>query len=301
MLNFTWWVNRNDARGRNIFQGGFLGLDNIGIFDRSMPLPTGGYRLSSPTAPPGWRCTALDLMRIAIELAYEDPIYEDIAGKLFAHFLLIAAAMTGPTRAAAACGTTGRLLLRRARMPDGSVASRCARAPWSGSSRSSPSRWSTRASSRSLPGLSQRLRWLHEQRPRPLNPRLALERAGRRGTSAAVADARPPAQEAPRARMLDETEFLSPHGIRSCRANIAISPSSWNGTGATLGIAYWPGESRSKLFGGNSNWRGPVWMPINFLLIEACARFHGYYGPTSRSNARRAPARCRRWTRSPTT
>jgi hypothetical protein len=271
ILNFTWWVNRRDAEGRNIFQGGFLGLDNISIFDRSMPLPP-GYRLSQSDGTAWMAMYALDLMRIAIELAYDAPLYEDIAGKLFAHFLLIAEAVADhgclwDEQDQFFCDVLetpeGDRIPLRARSLVGLIPL-CA------------VEVITSEGEKKLSGFAKRLRWLGEHRPDLMN--LVSYWKGKDGGEALVLSlTRGSRLKKLLSRMLDETEFLSDYGVRSVSKYHEAHPFEleWNGRKADL--PYWPGESRSKLFGGNSNWRGPVWMPINYLLIEALREFHGYY------------------------
>ena len=276
MLNFTWWVNRKDAQGRNVFQGGFLGLDNIGVFDRSAPLPTGGY-INQADGTAWMGMYSLNLMRIALELARHNKVYEDIATKFFEHFLHIAEAMTnlgddgvGPV------GRAGPVLLRRAehRRTISSSRSGCGR--WSASFRCSPSRPSIRAcwtSSRILPtgcagsstiGPSWRdlvSRW---QEPGMGDRRLLSLLRGHR-------------MKAVLRRMLDETEFLSDYGIRALSKHHESDPYVFQVMGMPLSVRYQPAESDSGLFGGNSNWRGPIWFPVNYLLIESLQKFHHYY------------------------
>ncbi|HEY1798268.1 MAG TPA: glucosidase [Stellaceae bacterium] len=276
MLNFTWWVNRKDAEGRNIFQGGFLGLDNIGMFDRSAPLPTGGHiDQSDGTA---WMAMyTLNLMRIALELAVRDHVYEDIATKFFEHFLLIAEAMTNmggrdfglwdeadgfyydvlvlpdteavPMRVRS---MVGLIPLFAVEVLDGAVVSR-------------------------LPEFSARLRWFLDHRPElaRLVSRWQERSEDERQLLSLLRGHR---MKCLLRRMLDETEFLSEYGIRSLSKYHEQHPFIFDHAGAQFGIGYVPGESTSGAFGGNSNWRGPIWFPVNFLLIESLRRFHSYYG-----------------------
>ncbi|HZK91120.1 MAG TPA: glucosidase [Stellaceae bacterium] len=276
MLNFTWWVNRKDAEGRNIFQGGFLGLDNIGIFDRSAPLPTGGHiNQSDGTA---WMAMyTLNLMRIALELATRDHVYEDIATKFFEHFLLIAEAMTNiggndiglwdetdefyydvlelsgknpePMRVRS---MVGLIPLFAVEVLDGELIS-------------------------GLPDFTKRLHWFLDHRPElaRLVSRWLDESADERHLLSLLRGHR---MKCLLRRMLDETEFLSEYGIRSISKFHENHPFSLEHNGSRFGIGYVPGESTSGVFGGNSNWRGPIWMPVNFLLIESLYRFHLYYG-----------------------
>jgi hypothetical protein len=276
MLNFTWWVNRKDAEGHNIFQGGFLGLDNIGIFDRSAPLPTGGtINQSDGTA---WMAMyTLNLMRIALELALDDRVYEDIASKFFEHFLYIAEAMTN-------IGGNGVGLWDEAdefyydvlHLPDG---------------RRIPLRL------RSMVGLiplfaveildasiftrlhrfSARTHWFLDHRPQlaRLVSRWHDPNAGELHLLSLLRGHR---MKRLLSRMLDESEFLSDYGVRSLSKYHEKNPYVFDFAGHEISVRYAPGESATSVFGGNSNWRGPVWFPVNFLLIESLQRFHSYYG-----------------------
>ena len=271
VLNFTWWVNRRDAEGRNIFQGGFLGLDNISIFDRSMPLPP-GYRLSQSDGTAWMAMYALDLMRMAIELAYEDPIFEDIAGKLFAHFMLIAEAVTDH---GSLWDEEDQFFCDVLETPEGARIPLRARS-LVGLIPLCAVEVITSAGEKKLSGFSQRLRWLGKHRPDLLN--LVSYWQGEGGNDSLLLSlTRGSRLKKILRRMLDETEFLSDHGIRSVSKYHEAAPFELEWDGRKAELPYWPGESRSKLFGGNSNWRGPVWMPINYLLIEALREFHGYY------------------------
>ncbi|HEV2673007.1 MAG TPA: glucosidase [Aliidongia sp.] len=276
MLNFTWWVNRKDAGGRNIFQGGFLGLDNIGLFDRSAPLPTGGtINQSDGTA---WMAMySLNLMRIAIELAEDNHVYEDIATKFFEHFLYIAEAMTN-------IGGDGMGLWDEQdqffydvlKLPGGAsvplrVRSMVGLIPIYAVEVIDSSIFEK------LPAFSRRLRWFLNHRPdlAALVSRWTEPGMGERRLLSLLRGHR---LKALLRRMLDETEFLSDHGIRAVSKYHEGHPLEFEHNGQHFGVSYTPGESTSGLFGGNSNWRGPIWMPVNYLLIESLRSFHSYYG-----------------------
>jgi hypothetical protein len=276
MLNFTWWVNRKDAEGRNIFQGGFLGLDNIGIFDRSAPLPTGGtINQSDGTA---WMAMySLNLMRIALELALEDHVYEDMASKFFEHFLYIAEAMTNiggdgiglwdeedefyydvlhlpggqrvPLRVRS---MVGLIPLFAVEVLDASALAR-------------------------LPAFTARMRWFLDHRPH-LARLVSRWHDANEDEQHLLSLLRGHRMKRLLKRMLDESEFLSDYGVRSLSKFHAANPYVFEHAGHRFSVGYVPGESNSGLFGGNSNWRGPIWMPVNFLLIESLQRFHDYYG-----------------------
>ena len=276
MLNFTWWVNRKDSEGRNIFEGGFLGLDNIGIFDRSKPLPTGGeIHQSDGTA---WMAMyTLNLMRIALELADENPVYQDIATKFFEHFLYIAAAMT--RRGGEDLGLwdeADQFFYDVLNLPGGQKVPLRVRS-MVGLIPLFAVEVMDSALLDKLPEFGARLDWFLENRPD-----LALlvsrwaDRA--RGGRALLSLLRGHRLKQLLRRMLDETEFLSDYGIRSLSKFHEEQPYIFEHGGEKFSVGYQPGESTSNLFGGNSNWRGPIWMPVNYLIIEALREHHEYYG-----------------------
>jgi len=278
LLNFTWWVNKKDAEGRNVFQGGFLGLDNISVFDRSAPLPTGGrIDQSDGTAWMGFYC--LVLLKISLELAREDPVYQDTASKFFEHFLRIARAMTGDYRGGLSLWNEDDGFFYDAlQLPEGRVIPLKVRSlvglmPLLAVETLEPDLLE------SLPVFKRRLNWF-------FGNRLYLRDGGH------VACTRSPGEHSRRllsivnrerlARilrpMLDENEFLSEFGIRAVSKYHQDHPYSFDVNGQAHTISYQPAESESGLFGGNSNWRGPIWFPINYLLIESLQKFNHYYG-----------------------
>ncbi len=276
MLNFTWWVNRKDAQGRNIFQGGFLGLDNIGVFDRSAPLPTGGH-INQADGTSWMAMYSLNLMRIAIELARHNHVYEDIASKFFEHFLHIAEAMNN-------IGDEGIGLWNEAdefyydvlNTPDGEsralkIRSMVGLIPLFAVEVLDP------ALLNELPNFKQRLEWILSHRPdlAKLVSRWSDAGAGQRNLLSLLRGHR---MKCILRRMLDETEFLSPYGVRAISRQHLDQPYEYHSGEVRVGVSYEPAESTSGLFGGNSNWRGPIWMPVNFLLIESLQKFHHYYG-----------------------
>jgi hypothetical protein len=276
MLNFTWWVNRKDAEGRNIFQGGFLGLDNIGIFDRSAPLPTGGT-ISQSDGTAWMAMYTLNLMRIALELALDDHVYEDIATKFFEHFLYIAGAMTN-------IGGDGIGLWDEAdefyydvlHLPDGEriplkLRSMVGLIPLFAVEVLDASVFSR------LPNFSARAHWFLDHRPQlaKLVSRWRDPSAGERHLLSLLRGHR---MKRLLSRMLDETEFLSEYGVRSLSKFHEQNPYVFQHAGHEIEVHYVPGECASALFGGNSNWRGPIWFPVNSLIIESLRRFHSYYG-----------------------
>ena len=271
LVNFTWWVNRKDVDGRHLFAGGFLGLDNIGVFNRSEPLPTGG-RLEQADGTAWMAFYAATMLSIALELAAHDPAYEDIASKFFEHFVWIVDAINslggsglwdeedgfyydqlyvdGKAVPLKVRSLVGIIPLLAVEVLDDDVLDR-------------------------LPAFRSRMQWHLAQRP-DLDRYIAKSERGGGSRLLAV----PTRERLVRALgyVLDEDEFLSPHGIRSLSRHHERSPYVFRVGTEEYRVDYEPAESRSNLFGGNSNWRGPVWFPINLLLIEALERYHHFYG-----------------------
>ena len=275
LLNFTWWVNRKDEEGNNIFQGGFLGLDNIGIFDRSAELPTGGH-LDQSDATSWMAMYCLNMLAIALELAKENPPYEDIASKFFEHFLYIADAMNH-------IGSTDVQLWDKSdnfyydvlHLPHNErlhlkVRSMVGLIPLFAVETIEPETLNA------FPGFKKRVEWFVKNRPN-LTENIACMEAGTSEIRLlAIVN-----QEKLRQilqKLLDETEFLSPHGIRSVSKFHAENPYIFEVARQQYRVDYEPAESTSGMFGGNSNWRGPVWFPMNFLIIESLQKFHYYFG-----------------------
>src|SRR5881409_1971275 len=275
LLNFNWWVNRKDAGGKNVFQGGFLGLDNIGVFDRSAPLPTGGHiEQSDGTSWMGMYC--LNMLAIALELAKQDPVYEDVASKFFEHFVYIAHAMhdlggegnnlwdeedgfyydilhtDGAARSLRVRSMVGLIPLFAVETLEPEVVEK-------------------------LHGFKRRMQWFIDNHPefREHVQMVAKPGVGLRRLLSIVSR-----EQLPRVLryMLDEAEFLSPHGIRAVSRYHQEHPYVLRLGGMEHRVDYEPAESSSGLFGGNSNWRGPVWFPVNYLLIESLQKFHHFYG-----------------------
>ena len=278
MLNFTWWVNRKDAEGRNIFQGGFLGLDNIGVFDRSSELPTGGF-INQADGTSWMAMYCLNLMRIALELAMHNHVYEDIATKFFEHFLSIAEAMTnigGNEHGVGLWDDEDHFYYDQLNLPDGKmlklkVRSMVGLIPLFAVETLEPELLAR------LPDFSRRLNWFLDHRPElaKLVSRWAEPGRGERRLLSLLRGRR---MKQLLKRMLDETEFLSDFGVRALSRQHAEHPYVFSCRTTSLSVAYRPGESDSGLFGGNSNWRGPIWFPVNFLIIESLQKFHHYYG-----------------------
>ena len=275
MLNFTWWVNRKDAEGRNVFQGGFLGLDNIGVFDRSAPLPTGGYINQSDGT--SWMAMySLNLMRIALELAQHNHVYEDIATKFFEHFLHIAEAMTNAGDGMGLWNDEDGFFYDVLNLPDGrmlplKVRSMVGLIPLFAVETLEPELCAK------LPAFTERLNWFLNYRPdlAALVSRWSEPGSGERRLLSLLRGSR---MKKLLRRMLDETEFLSDYGVRALSKHHSAEPYTLEWGGERFSVNYQPGESTSGLFGGNSNWRGPIWMPVNFLIIESLQKFHHYYG-----------------------
>jgi hypothetical protein len=276
LLNFTWWVNRKDPEGLNIFQGGFLGLDNIGVFDRSAPLPTGGHlEQSDGTSWMGMYC--LNMLAIALELAKDDMAYEDVASKFFEHFVNIAHAMND-------IGTDGKSLWDEEdgfyydllHLPNGEdhlvkIRSIVGIIPLFAVETLEPETVDR------LPGFKRRMQWFIDNHA-DVPEHIEMTQRSPRGVRRLLSLANRKQLKRILKRMLDETEFLSPHGIRALSRYHLDHPYEVQVEGHISRVDYEPGESSSGIFGGNSNWRGPVWFPLNYLLIESLQKFHHYYG-----------------------
>ncbi len=276
LLNFTWWVNRKDAEGHNLFQGGFLGLDNIGVFDRSSELPTGGHIEQSDGT--SWMAMfSLNMMRIALELAVTKPVYQAMATKFFEHFLYIAGAMAN-------CGDTGIDLWDDEdgfyydvlHTPDNEliplkIRSMVGLIPLFAVETLEPEFLDQ------VPEFKSRMEWFLKYRPdlAKLVSRWTVPGQGERRLLSLLRGHR---MKKLLKRMLDTNEFLSPYGIRALSKFHLQNPYTFNVNGQDLSVSYQPAESDSGLFGGNSNWRGPIWFPVNFLIIESLQKFHHYYG-----------------------
>ncbi len=275
LLNFTWWVNRKDSEGSNIFEGGFLGLDNIGVFDRSAPLPTGG-RIEQSDGTSWMAMYCLNMMKIALELSTKvDPLYEDVASKFFEHFLYIAHAMNAMGDGGLWDETDG-FFYDSLHLPDGSslrmrVRSMVGLIPLFAVDTME------KETVDKLPGFKRRMDWFTTNRPDLCGNLASLSRQGVEQRRLLSVVTRPRLVRIIE-RMLNEAEFLSPYGLRSLSKFHEANPYSLQVDGHEYRVDYEPAESHTGLFGGNSNWRGPVWFPLNFLLIESLQRFHFYFG-----------------------
>jgi hypothetical protein len=278
LVNFTWWVNRKDVEGKQVFSGGFLGLDNIGVFDRSKPLPTGGaLEQADGTAWMAFYCGTM--LSMALELAVEEPEYEDIASKFFEHFVAIVDAMNAigegtdglwdeadgfyydeikidgreiPLRIRS---MVGLIPLFAVEILDAELIER-------------------------LPGFTKRLKWFLENR-QELARHISYMEANRDGRATQMRLLAMPSRERLTRvlrYLLDENEFLSPYGVRSLSRFHLAQPYTLRVDSVEYKVSYDPGDSSTTEFGGNSNWRGPIWFPVNYLLIEALQRYHHFYG-----------------------
>jgi hypothetical protein len=276
LLNFTWWVNRKDAAGNNVFEGGFLGLDNIGVFDRSAPLPTGGYiEQSDGTSWMGMYC--LNMLAIALELARDNHAYEDVASKFFEHFVHIAHAMDDIGGHALWNAEEG-FFYDVLQLPDNSrrplkIRSMVGLIPLFAVE--------TMESDivEQLPGFKRRMQWFIDNHPEFREHIETVEKPGggvRRLLAITTRDQLPCVLR----YLLDPGEFLSPYGIRALSQFHRAHPYILTVHGTEHRVDYEPAESSTGLFGGNSNWRGPIWFPVNYLLIEALQKLHDFYGNT---------------------
>ena len=276
LMNFTWWVNRKDPDGRNLFAGGFLGLDNIGIFDRSKPLPAGSTMTQADgTAWMAFYCGTM--LAMALELAEGDPVYEDVASKFFEHFVAIAEAIN-------TLGGTGLWneedgfyydqLLRDGEVTPVRLRSMVGLVPLFAVE------FLDEADLGRMKGFSKRLRWFMENKPKLASQISYLTEDGCSARRYMLAIPSRERLERVLRYVFDEREFLSPFGVRSLSRVYWKTPYVMRSDGQEYGVQYVPGDSDSWLFGGNSNWRGPVWIPLNYLLIEALERYHHFYGDT---------------------
>jgi len=273
LLNFTWWVNRKDPEGNNLFAGGFLGLDNIGVFDRSQPLPTGGH-LKQADGTAWMAFYSSTMLSMALELAEGDPAYEDVASKFFEHFVGIVDAMNR-------FGGTGLWDEQ-----DGFYYDQLAI-----DGQSIPLRTRSMVGVLPiiavevledhvldmLPGFKKRMQWFLDNR-KDLAGHISYQELaqGKHGHRLLAVPSRERLERVLRF-MLDETEFLSAHGLRSLSRVHKDEPYRFQVHGNEHRVEYAPGDSTTGLFGGNSNWRGPVWFPLNYLVVEALERYHHYY------------------------
>lgn len=276
LLNFTWWVNRKDNNGNNIFQGGFLGLDNIGVFDRSAELPTGGY-IEQADGTSWMAMYTLNMLRIALELAKQNRVYEDLATKFFEHFLYIAGAMANVGESDIDLwDEEDQFFYDLLHTPHNShiklkVRSMVGLIPLFAVEVLEDDVFNA------LPEFTERLKWFLIYRPDLANLISRWQEKGK-GERHLLSLLRGSRMKKLLKRMLDEKEFLSHYGIRALSRYHAEHPYIFKANGSTFCVDYQPGESNTYMYGGNSNWRGPIWLPLNFLVIESLQKFYHYYG-----------------------
>ncbi|MGG6263959.1 MGH1-like glycoside hydrolase domain-containing protein [Leptolyngbya sp. AN03gr2] len=277
LLNFTWWVNQKDHNGNNVFEGGFLGLDNIGIFDRSSELPTGGYlEQADGTSWMGMYC--LNMLAIALELSKTNPTYEDIASKFFEHFLYIADAMNHIGESSVSLwDDEDQFYYDVLHLPNNDwhrlkVRSMVGLVPLFAAEILEPSMLEQ------FHSFKKRFEWFIENRPNLQRNIAALETPGDHDRRLLAIVSPHKRLKSILKRLLNESEFLSPYGIRSASKFHAEHPYTFDVDGQRHEVRYEPAESTSGMFGGNSNWRGPIWFPMNFLLIESLQKFDRYLG-----------------------
>jgi hypothetical protein len=277
LLNFTWWVNLKDEGGNNIFGGGFLGMDNIGVFDRSADLPTGGHLEQADGT--GWMAMySLNMLRIACEIAIENPVYQDMASKFFEHYLHIAGAMQ-------AIGgdklnlwdEDDQFYYDMLHKPNGDaellkVRSMVGLIPLFAVEVLTPELLAK------LPDFKRRVEWVLNNRPDLASLVSSWDNPGS-GETRLLAILRGHRMKMIMKRMFDETEFLSDYGIRSLSKHHKEHPYQFKHDGGTIQVEYTPAEATGDMFGGNSNWRGPIWFPMNYLILDSLEKFSNYYGP----------------------
>jgi len=277
MLNFTWWVNRKDALGNNVFQGGFLGLDNIGVFDRSSAIPDGGI-LEQADGTAWMALYCLNMLEMALELSKEEPEYEEIGYKFYEHFIQIASAMDrmGINEDELYDEEDG-FYYDLLRLPSGR-SSRLKVRSLLGLLPMAASLVITDAEYGRLPHFDERLRWLSRRYPEVLSNLTNIDKLGYLGNRM-LSVITPEKLRRILSRMLDPNEFLSDYGIRSLSKHYDKQPYRLDLDGQTFSVSYEPAESPTGMFGGNSNWRGPIWFPMNFVLVYALYRWYSYLGP----------------------
>ena len=274
LLNFTWWVNRKDASGNNVFEGGFLGLDNIGVFDRSAPLPGGG-RLEQSDGTSWMAMYCLNMLAIALELAAENPAYEDVASKFFEHFVFISMAMNERGNGLTLWDEEDGFYYDVLHMPGDvrqlKVRSMVGLIPLFAVTTLEPEIVDR------LPGFRRRMQWFIDNRPE-FRSHVTTTVGPGGGVRRLLSIVRRPQLLRVLGYMLDREEFLSPYGIRALSRWHREHPYLLSVDGTEHRVDYEPAESSTGLFGGNSNWRGPIWFPVNYLLIESLQKFHHFYG-----------------------
>ena len=276
MFNFIWWVNRKDPQGANLFQGGFLGLDNIGVFDRSKPLPTGGY-LEQADGTAWMGMFSLNMLAIALELSREDKVYSDMALKFFEHFLYIADAVNhvGPQQIALWDDEDG-FYYDALSLPNGQSCLIKVRSMVGMTLLFAVDTLEAELLE-TVPGFKEQLDWFLKNRPE-LEKNIASMEIKGVGQRRLLSITTPEGLQRVLKRLFDENEFLSPYGIRSLSRYHLEHPFIFKWDGTQYQVDYEPAESTTDQFGGNSNWRGPIWFPLNFLLIESLQKYYHYFG-----------------------
>jgi hypothetical protein len=289
MLNFTWWVNRKDRAGRNIFEGGFLGLDNIGVFDRSAPLPTGGF-LEQADGTSWMAMYCLNLLAIALELARHDPAYEDVATKFFEHFIYISYAINSSDSGHRSLwDPEDGFFYDSLHLPDGSrfalkIRSLVGLIPMFAVETLEPDLLEL------LPRFRRRMQWFLDNRPELVKHIASITTPGEGGRRLlAIVDREKLDRILP--RLLDPDQFYGDHGVRALSRAHLKYPYELRVDGQVNRVTYEPAESSTGLFGGNSNWRGPIWFPTNYLMVESLQKYHHYYGPEYRVECPRGSGR----------
>nr|WP_266369297.1 glucosidase [Tellurirhabdus rosea] len=276
LLNFTWWVNQKDVNGNSVFGGGFLGLDNIGVFDRSAPLPMGGHIEQSDAT--GWMAMyTLNMLRIACEIALERPSYQDMASKFFEHFLHIAAAMKNlGGQNISLWDEEDQFYYDALHTPDGKSMLLKIRSMVGLIPLFAVEILDDKLLSR-LPDFKRRVEWVLMNRP-DLASLISRWHEPGKGSTHLLSLLRGHRMKMLLKRMFDETEFLSDYGIRALSKYHEKNPYQFGVNGEVFSVKYVPAESETSLFGGNSNWRGPVWFPLNYMIVDALLKFYNYYG-----------------------
>ncbi|MFL9485645.1 MGH1-like glycoside hydrolase domain-containing protein [Chitinophagaceae bacterium LWZ2-11] len=275
LLNFTWWVNRKDKEGNNVFEGGFLGLDNVGVFDRNAELPDGVF-IEQADGTSWMAMYALNMLHMSLELASNNKVYEDMSTKFFEHFLYIAGAMSliGEDYTGL-WDEDDEFFYDQLRLPYNGIVKLKVRSVV-GLTPLFAVEIIDKATLTKQPAFAERMQWFLENRPALAGLVSRWYEAGS-DEKHLLSLLRGHRIKRLLSRMLDETEFLSEHGIRSLSKYHKEHPYVLNAKGTELTVGYLPGESDTDMFGGNSNWRGPVWFPVNYLIVESLRRFHDYY------------------------
>ncbi len=275
LLNFTWWVNQKDSEGNNIFEGGFLGLDNIGVFDRSQPLPTGGS-IEQADGTSWMAMFCLNMLRISVEISLHDPVYQDMASKFLEHFLYIAGSLNEMGKGVSLWDDEDNFYYDLLHMPNGysfplKIRSMVGIIPLFAVETIDQDTLDR------LPVFKRRVAWILANKPDLAELISRWHEKGRKNTRI-LSLTRGYRMSNVLKRVLDQSEFLSDYGIRALSKFHEKTPYEFDYDGKKYTVNYTPGESTTALFGGNSNWRGPIWFPLNYLLIESLMKFYTYYG-----------------------